>query len=103
MKWFKFYTDEYRGASAQVRQSLPQGLQLPRLVTTEIPCFVNGERSVTEIWRLVRAEYGNVTTANDEWKYAYVVTPDTPDVRLEDVVAYVQAMEEAGLVESRRR
>ena len=64
---------------------------------------MDGERSVTEIWRLVRAEYGNGTTANDDWKYAYVVTPETQDILLEDVVAYVQAMEEAGLVESRRR
>ncbi len=102
-KRFKFYSDEYREASARVRQFLPQGLRLPRLANTEIPWFVNGERSVTEIWRLVRAEYGNVTTANDDWKYAYVVTPETQDIRLEDVVAYVQAMEEAGLVESRRR
>jgi hypothetical protein len=78
-------------------------MQLPRLASTEIPWFVDGERSVTEIWRLVRAEYGNVTTANDDWKFAYVVTPETADVRLEDVVAYVRAMEEAGLVESRRR
>ena len=101
-KRFNFYTDEYREASARVRQFLPQGIQLPRLASTEIPWFVNGERSVTEIWRLVRAEYGNVTTANDDWKYAYVVTPETQDVGLEDVVAYVQAMEEAGLVESRR-
>lgn len=102
-KKFKFYSDAYREASARVRQFLPQGLQLPRLASTEIPWFINGERSVTEIWKLVRAEYGNVTTANDDWKYAYVVTPETQDIRLDDVVAYVQAMEEAGLVEIRRR
>ena len=69
----------------------------------EIPWFVNGERSITEIWRLVRAEYGNVTTSSDPWKFAYVVTPETPDVLLADVAAYVLAMEEAGIVEIQRR
>jgi hypothetical protein len=64
---------------------------------------VNGERSVAEIWRLVRAEYGNVTTSSLEWKYAYVVTPETADVSLEDVATYIGAMEEAGLVEMVRR
>jgi len=102
-KLYGFYTDEYREASAQLRQVLPQGLRLPRLASTEIPWFVNGERSVTEIWRLVRAEYGNVTTSSDPWKFAYVVTPETPDVMLADVVAYVRAMEEAGIVEMERR
>jgi hypothetical protein len=102
-KLYGFYTDEYREASAQLRQVLPQGLRLPRLASTEIPWFVNGERSITEIWRLVRAEYGNVTTSSDPWKFAYVVTPETPDVMLADVVAYVRAMEEAGIVEMERR
>jgi aminopeptidase YwaD len=100
---FKIYTDEYREASARLRGLLPAGMRLPRLASTEIAWFVNGERSVAEIWRLVRAEYGNVTTSSDEWKYAYVVTPETTDISLEDVVAYLGAMEEAGMVEIRER
>ena len=102
-KLYSFYSDENREASSQLRQFLPQGLSLPRLASTEIPWFVNGERSITEIWRLVRAEYGNVTTSSDPWKFAYVVTPETPDVMLADVAAYVSAMEEAGMVEIQRR
>jgi len=97
-KLYNFYTDEYRLASARVGRLLPDGLTLPRLASTEIPWFVNGDRSVAEIWKLVRAEYGNVTTSSDPWKFAYVVTPETPDIRLADVVAYVSAMEEAGLI-----
>jgi len=98
-----FYTEEYREAASRLRDHLPDGLNLPRLAATEVPWFVNGERSVTEIWRLVRGEYGNVTTSSDEWKFAYVVTPETPDVYLADVVTYVRAMEAAGRVERRRR
>jgi hypothetical protein len=96
---YNFYTEDYRAAAAQLQQALPEGLQLPGLAAGEIVGFVNGERSITEIWRLVRAEYGNVTTSNMDWKFAYVVTPDTPDIDLDSVVAYIEAMELAGLVE----
>jgi aminopeptidase YwaD len=96
---FNFYTDEHREASERLREVLVPMPSLPRLAASEIPWFVNGERSISEIWRLVRAEYGNVTTSSDEWKFAYVVTPDTPDVELADVVRYVRAMEQAGMVE----
>jgi hypothetical protein len=102
-KRFPFYTDEYREASSRMRQFLPSGISLPRLASTEIQWFVNGERSITEIWKLVRAEYGNVTTSSDPWKFAYVLTPESPDVELAAVAAYIDAMEQAGLVEVRRR
>jgi hypothetical protein len=98
-----FYTPEYQAASARLGSHLPSGLSFPRLATTEIQWFVDGQRSVAEIWRLVRAEYGNVTTSTHEWKFAYVVTPDSPDISLEDVAAYLRAMEEAGMVELVRR
>ena len=64
---------------------------------------MDGERSVTEIWRLVRAEYGNVTTSSLDWKYAYVVTPETRDIALPDIVASIEAMAQAGMVELIRR
>ncbi|MDP2957530.1 MAG: M28 family peptidase [Longimicrobiales bacterium] len=97
------YTEAYAAASGRLPGLLPQGMRLPGLASSEVQWFVNGERSVTEIWRLVRAEYGNVTTSNGAWKFAYVVTPDTPDISLADVAAYLQAMEHAGMVEMRRR
>lgn len=96
---FNFYTEEHRDASARLRDLLPPMPGLPRMAAGEIPWFVDGERSITEIWRLVRAEYGNVTTSTDEWKFAYVVSPETPDVELADVAGYLRAMEQAGMVE----
>ena len=102
-KRFNFYTDEYRQASSRLREFLPSGMDLPRLASTEIPWFVDGSRSVTEIWKLVRAEYGHVTTSSDPWKFAYVLTPDSQDVELADVAAYIDAMERAGLVETSGR
>ncbi len=100
---FNFYTEEHREASVRLREVLPPMPGLPRLAATEIPWFVDGNRSIAEIWRLVRAEYGNVTTSSDEWKFAYVVTPQTPDVEMADVVRYIRAMEEAGMVEIHMR
>ncbi len=94
-----FYSEAYREASGRLGQFLPSGRRLPGLASTEIPWFVDGERSVAEVWRLVRAEYGHVTTSSDPWKFAYVVTPGTPDVALSDVVEYLRAMEQAGMVE----
>jgi hypothetical protein len=98
-----FYTEENQAASVRLRQFLPAGLSLPRLASTEIQWFVDGKRSITQIWKLVRAEYGNVTTSNDHWKFAYVVTPETQDIDLATVVAYIEAMEGAGIVEIVRR
>jgi hypothetical protein len=96
---FNVYTDEYRAASARLPQTFMGPTGLPGLSSGEVVGFVDGERSVTEIWRLVRAEYGNVTTSNGDWKFAYVVTPETPDIELGAVAAYLEAMEESGLIE----
>jgi aminopeptidase YwaD len=93
-----FYSEQYRQASARLSGLLPRGLALPRLASSEIPNMVDGRRSILEIYRAVRAEYGNVTTSNGEWKFAYVITPGTADVDLETVAAYIDAMAEAGMV-----
>jgi len=93
------YTEEYAAAQGRLRDLMPRIQEMPWLAFTEIQWFVNGERSVAEIWRLVRAEFGQVTTSNHEWKFAYVVTPETADIRLEDVAAFLEAMEAAGMVE----
>ena len=70
---------------------------------TEIAWSIDGTRSIFDIFNLIRAEYGNVTTNSTEWKFAYVVTPDTPDIDLEAIAANIIAMEQAGLVELERR
>jgi hypothetical protein len=94
------YSTEYREASGRVRENLPEeATMLPRLASSEVLGFIDGNRSVLDIWRAVRAEYGQVTTSNAAYKFAYVVTPDTADIPLEAVTAYVQALGAAGLIE----
>jgi hypothetical protein len=103
-KLFKYFSDEYRTRGERVSEYIPEeSPRMPRLATSEIPNFIDGARSILEIYNLVRAEYGNVNTSSSERKFAYIVEPDMPDVKLQSVVDYIQAMEKAGLVEIRHR
>jgi hypothetical protein len=100
---YRFYSEEYRTAAASVGQFVSDDNRVRGLAGTEIAWSIDGTRSILDIYNLIRAEYGNVTTTSTEWKFAYVVTPDTPDIDLESIAANILAMEEAGLVEIGRR
>jgi len=100
---YRYYSEEYRAAAAKVSQHVPMDRRIRGLAGTEIAWSIDGERSIMDIYNLIRAEYGNVTTNSSEWKFAYVVTPDTPDIDLEAIAANILAMEQAGLVEISRR
>ncbi len=47
----------------------------------------------------MRAEYGHVNTGVDEFKFAYVVSPDYPDIDMEAVATAITNMVAAGSVE----
>jgi len=101
---YKYYSEEYKGKSGKVRGLLPkESPRMPRLASFEVPNFIDGKRSILDIYNAVRAEYGNVTTSSNEHKYAYIVTPETPDVKIQSVVDYIQAMEKTGLVEIKNK
>jgi hypothetical protein len=102
---YKFYSEEYRtraDALPKLLTALPEP-RLSGLAASEAVRFIDGNRSVLEIYRAVRAEYGNVTTSSNEFKFAYVVTPESADIPLQAVVAYLRALEQAGLVEIQQR
>ena len=99
-KLYPVYTEDYKTRNENVNKQMPKkSPRMPRLARSEIPILIDGERSILDIYRIVRAEHGFVNTSSDEFKYAYVITPDSPDVQLQSVVDYVTAMEKAGLVE----
>jgi aminopeptidase YwaD len=101
---YNYYSDEYKEKSAKVRGLLPKDSpRMPRLASFEVPNFIDGKRSILEIYNSVRAEYGNVTTSSNEHKFAYVITPETSDVQIQSVVDYITAMEKAGLVEINKK
>jgi len=72
---------------------------LPGLASSEIANFIDGSRSVLDIYNAVRAECGNLVTGDSDAKFAYLLSPDAPDVNLDAVVTTIQNMEKAGTVE----
>jgi len=99
-KLFPYYSEEHKTRDKNVIKYLPDNsTSLPRLARSEVPLLIDGRRSILDIHRIVRAEYGFVNTSSDEFKYAYVITPGAPDVQLQSVVDMIIAMEKAGLVE----
>jgi len=98
-KLYPVYTEDYKTRNEDVDKHIPKkSPKVSRSVRSEIPILIDGQRSVWDIYRVVRAEYGFVADRNDESKYAYVISPDAPDVPLQSVTEYIQAMEKAGLV-----
>ncbi|UCE41804.1 MAG: M28 family peptidase [Candidatus Aminicenantes bacterium] len=97
---FPVYTEDYKKRNENVNKHIPKkSPRMPYLARFEVPILINGKRSVLDIYRIVRATYGFASTRSDESKYAYVINPDSPDVKLQSVVDYITAMEKAGLVE----
>lgn len=95
-----------RGAGAGGRGAGPGGGQpaarparLPGLANSEITNFIDGKRSVLDIYNAVRAECGNLVVGSNDTKYAFLLSPDAPDITLEQVVAALRALEASGTIE----
>jgi len=69
------------------------------LAASEVAGFIDGNRSILEIYDAVRAEYGHVNTSEDDFKFAYVVSPEYPDINMEAVASAIANMAAAGSVE----
>jgi hypothetical protein len=96
---YPVYSEEYKTRSEKIRENMPKkSPPMPYLARFEIPILIDGQRSIQDIYRLARAEFAFVNSSSDEYKYAYVITPDAPDVELQSVVDYITAMEKTGLV-----
>jgi len=81
-------------ASPQAPAARPFGF-----VQTSTQYFIDGRRSIYDIYRLVRAECGNVQVGSQAGKYAYVLGLEYPDVELEMVAQVIKGMEKSGVVE----
>ena len=78
------------------------GVGLGGLPAFEVPGFIDGTRSILDIYNLVRAEYGFVTTSNSGFKFAWVAGLEYPDIDMEAVATAILNMEKAGTVEIRK-
>ncbi len=75
---------------------------LPGLSSSEVNIAIDGKRSILDIYNLVRAECGNLIIGNSELKFAYVLSPEAPDVTLDAVANVIQNLEKSGVVEIKR-
>jgi aminopeptidase YwaD len=73
--------------------------RLPGLASSEVTNFIDGSRSVLDIYHAVRAECGNLVVGNDDTKFGYVLSADAPDVELDLVYAALDALQKNGTIE----
>ena len=79
-KLYPVYSEDYKSKNTDVNKYIPKKSPvMPRLARSEIPILIDGHRTILDIYRIVRAEHAFVNTSSDEFKYAYVITPDSPD------------------------
>jgi hypothetical protein len=73
--------------------------RLPGAAASEVANFIDGRRTALDIYNAVRAECGNLVIGRDETKFAYLLSPDAPDVELDLVVEALQNLEKTGAIE----
>ncbi|MDD8025971.1 MAG: M28 family peptidase [Acidobacteriota bacterium] len=67
--------------------------------SSSISYFLDGKRTILEIYNGVRAECGNLQIGSEDGKYAYILGPEYPDVDLDTVVSIIKSLEKSGAVE----
>jgi hypothetical protein len=73
--------------------------RLPGLASAEVTNFVDGTRSILDIYNAVRAECGNLVVGSNDTKYAYLLSPEAPDVDLGLVYAALETLQKNGTIE----
>ncbi len=73
--------------------------RLPGMASAEVANFIDGTRSVLDIYNAVRAECGNLVVGNNDTKYAYLLSSDAPDVDLDLVYAALETLQKNGVIE----
>jgi aminopeptidase YwaD len=87
------------GRGAGAAPGAPQPRRLPGLASSEVANFIDGSRSILDIYNAVRAECGNLVVGNDDTKFGYVLSADAPDVDLDLVYAALDALQKNGTIE----
>ncbi len=80
----------------QAGEPLPR---LPGLASSEVANFIDGKRSVLDIYNAVRAECGNLVVGSDDTKFGYVLSSEAPDVDLDLVYAALETLQKNGTIE----
>lgn len=88
-----------RGAQAAGGPGGATPRRLPGNASSEVTNFIDGTRTALDIYNAVRAECGNLVVGRDETKFAYLLSPDAPDVDLDLVMEALRNLEKAGTIE----
>ena len=88
-----------RGGQGQGAPGAPAPRRLPGMASTEVTNFVDGTRSILDIYNAVRAECGNLVVGGNDTKYAYLLSPDAQDVDLDLVYAALETLRKNGTLE----
>ncbi|RPJ68999.1 MAG: M28 family peptidase [Acidobacteria bacterium] len=87
------------GGRPQFTPGAPVPRRLPGAASSEVANFIDGTRSILDIYQAVRAECGNLVVGDDDNKFAYALSREAADVDLELVAAAIQTLEKGGAVE----
>jgi hypothetical protein len=87
------------GEEPAAKPAAPSAPRAFGFVQTSTQYFIDGKRSILDIYRLVRAECGNLQVGSQNGKYAYVLGLEYPDVELETVVNIIKNLEKSGVLE----
>ena len=85
------------GARPAPGAALPR--RLPGNATGEVTNFIDGQRSILDIYNAVRAECGNLVVGREETKYGYVLSADAADVDLDLVTEALENLQKSGVIE----
>ena len=77
----------------------PAPRRLPGMASSEVTNFIDGKRSVLDIYHAVRAECGNLVVGSDDTKFVYALSPDAPDVDLDLVYTALETLQKNGTIE----
>jgi hypothetical protein len=88
-----------RGQRGQVTPGTRAPRRLPGMASTEVTNFIDGTRSILDIYNAVRAECGNLVVGSNDTKFAYVLSPNAPDVDLDLVYAALDTLQKSGTIE----
>jgi hypothetical protein len=99
----KNYTDEYETAYGEMRRNQRSLMRVRGDISFEVENFIDGEKSILDIYRAVDAEFGGVVQERGRTplKFQYEIDPRYPQIKLKDVADYITAMEKAGIVKFR--
>jgi aminopeptidase YwaD len=108
---FKVFSEEGRARQGQGgggrggqrgAPGTPAPRRLPGLASSEVTNLIDGTRSVLDIYNAVRAECGNLVVGSNDTKYAYLLSPEAPDVDIDLVYAALETLQKNGTIEITR-